>query len=88
MVGPVPVGIFNLRGAVFGDLGAIWDRGEPLRFSRLVDGKRRLADPKMGFGVGVRTALYFLILKLDAAWNTDFGYVSQPRWHFSVGPEF
>ena len=37
---------------------------------------------------GLRTALYFLILKLDAAWNTDFGYVSQPRWHFSVGPEF
>jgi len=88
VVGPVPVGIFNLRGAVFGDMGAIWDRGQPLRFSRRVDGNRRLADPKLGFGVGLRTALYFLILKLDAAWNTDFGYVSQPRWHFSVGPEF
>ena len=36
----------------------------------------------------IRTALYFLIVKADVAWNTDFSDVSRPRWHFSLGPEF
>jgi outer membrane protein assembly factor BamA len=88
LVGPVPVGIFNLRGAVFGDAGLIWNQGDELRLTHTVEGTRRLDDPKVGFGVGVRSAIYFLILKLDAAWNTDLHGASQPRWHFSIGPEF
>ncbi len=88
LVGPVPVGIFNLRGAVFGDAGVVWNDGDKLRLTHVVDGARRLASPKVGFGVGIRTAVYFAILKLDAAWNTDGVGASQPRWHFSIGPEF
>src|SRR5437867_3317634 len=71
LVGPVPIGIFNLRGAVFTDFGLIWNEGDRLRLTHELDGKRRLDDPKLGFGVGIRSAIYFLILKLDAAWNTD-----------------
>ncbi len=88
VVGPVPVGIFNLRGAVFGDAGVVWNPGDDLRLTHFVEGTRRLDDPRLGFGVGVRSAIYFLILKLDAAWNTDLRGASQPRWHFSIGPEF
>jgi outer membrane protein assembly factor BamA len=97
-VGPVPIGIFNLRGAVFADAGAIWSKDDPLRLTEKVDGSRRLFSRRgpdgrydgvaFGFGTGIRTAVYFLILKLDAAWNTDFVQVSRPRWHFSIGPEF
>ncbi len=88
LVGPVPIGVFNLRGVVFGDAGVVWSRGEKLRLMHTFDGKRRLDSPKVGFGAGVRTAIYFIILKLDAGWNTDFAGASQPRWHFSIGPEF
>jgi outer membrane protein assembly factor BamA len=88
LVGPVPLGIFNLRGAIFGDAGVVWNEGDKLLLTHIVDGSRRLAAPKVGFGVGVRTAVYFAILKLDVAWTTDGVGATQPRYHFSIGPEF
>jgi hypothetical protein len=88
LVGPVPLGVFNLRGAVFGDVGLAWDRDERIRISQVTGGSRRLRDLMFGFGTGVRSALYFLIVKLDVAWRTDLVDVSEPRWHFSIGPEF
>jgi hypothetical protein len=88
LVGPVPLGLFNLRGAGFVDLGMAWNEGESPRVSALIDGRRRLQDVRLGYGTGIRTALYFFIVKLDVAWHTDFVDTSQPRWHFSIGPEF
>jgi Tol biopolymer transport system component len=94
LVGPLPIGLLNLRGAIFADAGAVWNEGEKLRLSQKVDGQRRLLDPRIGpgvglaFGTGIRTALSFLILKLDVAWRTDLADISRPRWHFSLGPEF
>jgi Tol biopolymer transport system component len=98
LVGPVPIGVFNLRGAVFADAGAIWSKGDRLALTEVVGGKRRLFSERgpnghfngvtLGVGTGIRTAVYFLILKLDVAWNTDLVQVSRPRWYFSLGPEF
>ena len=88
ILGPIPIGVFNLRGAVFADAGFVWNKGDKLRLMHTFEGKRRLDDLKFGFGTGIRTSLYFLLLKVDAAWNTDFAGASQPRWHVSVGPEF
>jgi len=88
LVGPVPLGVFNLKGAAFADAGLVWNDGDPLRFTRRVNGARGLASPLFGFGAGVRSSVYFLVLKLDAGWRTDFRDVSAPRWHFSIGPEF
>ncbi len=98
LVGPVPVGIFNLRGVAFADFGAVWNDGDQLRITeqgpdgrRLVLGTRpdgRFTGAAFGFGGGIRTAVYFFILKLDAGWATDFDRVSRPRWHFSIGPDF
>ncbi len=97
LVGPVPLGIFNLRGAVFADFGAVWNPGDKLQLgvvSRNLEDAALAGDPErfkglgFGFGTGIRTAVYFFILKFDAAWNTDFNRTSKPRWHFSIGPEF
>ena len=88
VVGPVPLGSFALRGALFAALGMVWDRGEPLRFTRVRDGARRLDSPVLSFGAGVRTTALGLVVKLDAAWRTDLADVARPRWEFSVGPEF
>jgi hypothetical protein len=29
-----------------------------------------------------------MVFKLDVAWASDLRIASEPRWHFSVGPEF
>jgi outer membrane protein assembly factor BamA len=88
LVGPLPLGVFNLRGAGFLDVGLAWDEGDSPRVSHVVNGTRRLDDLLMGFGTGFRTTLFFFIMKLDVAWRTDLADVSEPRWHFSIGPEF
>ena len=87
-VGPVPLGRLDLRGALFADAGLVWDRGEPLRFTHVVLGERRLASPLASFGAGVRTPVGFIVAKVDAAWQTDLASVGRPRWEFSIGPEF
>lgn len=88
LVGPLPIGIFNIRGALFTDAGVIWNEGEALRLSEVVNGRRRLASPHMSFGTGMRTYVFGLPIKLDAAWPTDFADVGKPRWHFSIGYDF
>ena len=88
VVGPVPLGGLDLRGVMFADAGLVWNRGERLRFVQSRGGVRRLDSPYLGFGVGARTNLGFIVLKLDAAWQTDLASVGRPRWEFSTGPEF
>jgi Tol biopolymer transport system component len=88
VVGPLPLGLFNLRGVGFLDLGSAWYAGTAPPLTVDIDGHRRLSALKMGFGTGIRTTMFFMIFKLDAAWRTDLVDVSQPRWMFSIGPEF
>jgi Tol biopolymer transport system component len=88
VVGPVPVGLFNLRGASFVDVGAVWSANDPMRFWGNVNGKRVLAAPRVGFGTGIRTSALFMIFKLDVAWRTNLNYITRPYWFFSIGPEF
>jgi outer membrane protein assembly factor BamA len=90
LVGPLPIGVFNLRGAVFADGGLVWNRGEALRWEPIKPylGADHQNGYGVGFGVGVRTFLLFALLKVDTAWATDFHNVSRPRWHVSLGPEF
>ncbi len=88
VLGPLPLGAFSLRGALFGDAGLAWDAGVSPRLSAVVNGRRRLVSPRVGFGAGLRTAVPFAVVKLDAAWNTTLAHVSGVHWHFSAGPEF
>jgi hypothetical protein len=88
VVGPVPLGDFHLRGAVFSDAGLVWNPGDPLRFTEVGPNGRHLASPDFSFGTGIRSFFLIALMKLDVAWKTDFSYVSRPRWHFSIGPEF
>jgi WD40 repeat protein len=88
VVGPVPVGLFNLRGASFVDVGAVWNGPDQMRFWGNVNGRRVLQAPRLGFGTGIRTSALFMIFKLDVAWRTNLAYVTRPYWFFSIGPEF
>ena len=88
LVGPVPVGVFNLRGAVFCDAGFIWNEEGPLKLDPIQTNVAIQNGYAVGFGTGIRTSIFFVLLKLDTAWSTDFRGISRPRWHFSLGPEF
>jgi Tol biopolymer transport system component len=87
-VGAIPLGGLDLRGALFGDVGLIWDEGERLRLTHVVGGARRLHSPRVGFGVGARTRIAFMVVKLDVAWPTDLAGAGRPRWGLAIGPEF
>jgi outer membrane translocation and assembly module TamA len=88
VVGPLPLGFFNLRGAAFCDAGIIWPSDERLRWEPLRTAVLPENGYAIGFGTGVRSALSFMLLKLDVAWGTDLTGTSRPRWYFSIGPEF
>jgi Tol biopolymer transport system component len=91
---PLPLGLQNVRGALFTDIGAAWEGklGEYERFhafnksSGLLPG---LDDLMMGYGFGSRANLGFLLLRFDVAWTTDLeNSSSRPRYYFSLGTEF
>jgi len=88
LVGPLPIGLFNLRGAIFGDIGGVWDKSFNPRLSYVGPYGRVLGAPRAGFGTGLRTSFYYMIMRLDVAWHTDMQVVSQPHWYFTIGPEF
>jgi hypothetical protein len=88
LVGPVPLGNFNLRGALFSDAGLVWNQGDPLRLTAVDERGRYLASPDLSFGTGIRSFVLFALFKFDVAWHTNLRDVSRPRWHFSIGPEF
>lgn len=85
---PLPLGLSNIRGALFVDTGTAWDNAkfEPFIFK---PGSIQLDDLFMGYGIGARLNLGFFLLRLDVAWTTDFVYNSpKPKYYFSLGPEF
>jgi WD40 repeat protein len=88
VVGPLPLGNLRMRGALFADIGSIWNEGVSPRFTISDERGRHLKDPYFAFGTGIRSWLLGLPMKLDVAWATDLDKVKRPRWHFSIGPEF
>ena len=90
VVGPLPLGFFNLRGAAFFDAGVVWMDDEDFRWSRVspITGNRIAEDLMMSAGVGGRSNLGFLLLKLDVAWPYNLERWGKAKWHFSLSPEF
>ncbi len=89
VVGPLPLGFFNLRGAVFTDIGAVWTNDEQFRLTAIgPDGKRQTQSLLGSVGVGARSSLGFVLLRLDVAWPNYLDHWGPPRWHFSLSPQF
>lgn len=88
LVGPLPIGNLRLHGAIFMDLGTVWNEGVTPRFWVRDERGRHLRDPYFAFGTGIRSWLFGLPMKLDVAWAADLQDTRRPRWHFSIGPEF
>lgn len=87
---PLPVGIHNVRGAFFLDLGSAWDTNKSFKPISSANGLPKLEDLKAGYGLGARINLGFAILRFDTAWRTDLTQKSpgDPRYYLSLGAEF
>jgi outer membrane translocation and assembly module TamA len=84
---PARWGLTNIGATFFLDAGAAWD--DKLRaFGRDADGRRGFEDLRGDYGIGLRTRLGFLPLKLDWAWKTDLRRTQDAVFHFSIGSEF
>ncbi|MBL7085790.1 MAG: PD40 domain-containing protein [Candidatus Cloacimonetes bacterium] len=79
---PLPICLRNIRGAVFTDVGNVWDNYNEFKSTKL-------NDLKMGYGFGTRMNLGYFVLKLDWAWRADKGFSDQhPSFYFSLNAEF
>lgn len=86
---PLPLFFGQIRGVLFFDLGAAWDKTREFRFGESRDGIWRLKEAKAGFGVGARARLSFLVLRLDVAKATDFASTSmETPAYFSLGSDW
>jgi Tol biopolymer transport system component len=92
MAGPVPLMIQALQGAFFMDIGTAWRdslntklavSGDPYRYFRPDAG-----DLMMSMGIGIRSFLLGLPLRVDIAWRNEYSGWSEPRWLFSLGGDF
>lgn len=85
---PLPLSLQDIRGALFTDIGAAWN-DDKFEFSAVDDeGKRRLADVQVAYGLGIRSFLGFFVLRWDVAWTTDWIQTSRPLYYMSLGAEY
>jgi outer membrane protein assembly factor BamA len=89
LVGPLPLGFFNMKGAAFCDAGLHWNAGySPRMIATAPDGSHYFQDLRFDFGTGIRTYVFYVPLRVDVAWRWDMQSTSQPRWQVVLGPDF
>jgi hypothetical protein len=71
---PLPLWMRNIRGALFTDIGTVWDKKEELD-----------DNIKVGYGFGTRINLGYFVLKFDWGWPSDGGDSS---FYISLNAEF
>jgi Tol biopolymer transport system component len=80
-------GLSNFGATLLFDAGAAWSG--PLRMFGPDDrGRMALRDLRGDYGIGLRTRLLSLPVRLDWAWKTDLRRRQDAVFHFSIGPEF
>ncbi len=85
---PLHMGLSQIAGALFFDIGAAWDDNTLFK-GATSKGGTRLVGIKSGYGFGARANLGFLVLRYDMAWRTDLKSVAPHTHHyFSLGADF
>lgn len=86
---PLNIGFANIQGSFFLDAGSAWENDRAWRFTATrPNGDRYVRDIVTGFGYGIRANVYLFLLRVDAAWRTDFDGVSKPIYYYSIGLDF
>ncbi len=87
---PLPLAFRNIRGALFFDAGAAFDRHDSFRaFDSSKGGLVALDDIHASYGLSARTNLGFLILRWDLAQRTDLtSNIGKSISTLAIGAEF
>ena len=81
-------GFTNIGGSVFFDVGAIWDRHDPV-FLDNQNGTLRFQDTVSDVGFGWYMYFGYFLLNFQFAWPTDLQEFSRDyQFHFYMGPTF
>jgi hypothetical protein len=100
LAGPIPILIQGIQGSFFLDVGTAFDDPSDLNFNNApnwiigIDGvafNDRAAgggDLLLSSGVGIRSAILNIPLKIDIAWAREFNGWSRPQYLFSFGFDF
>lgn len=87
LAGPIPILFQGVQGAIFTDIGAAWT--DTLIPTTTDPGGNEISkDLLMSAGIGMRTFVLGLPLRVDVAWRNEFNNWSQPRWLVSLGGDF
>jgi Tol biopolymer transport system component len=91
VAGPLPILIQGVMGSVFVDIGGAWNDKFTIS-ETIIDefGNERLQrnNLAMSAGLGIRSYLLGLPLKVDIAWRNEFYNWSPPVYLFSLGYDF
>ncbi len=90
-----PIRFFNIRGAIFYDIGTAFDPGEnwysnsKWRGTHINEnGERAFKDLISGYGIGARIFFLYFLVRIDMAWQYDLAGSSKPIWYISLGGDF
>ena len=84
VAGPVPILIQGVMGSFFLDVGGAWN--DQFSMTKLdLQGKTQYDDMLLSSGIGIRSFLMGLPLKVDIAWQKTYSGWAKPRYLFSLG---
>mgnify|MGYP006285526245 FL=1 len=90
LAGPVPILFQSIMGSLFFDIGGAWNGTfDNFKATKLNEnGSTRPNDLLMSTGLGIRSYVLGLPVKVDIAWRNEYSGWSQPQYLFSLGYDF
>lgn len=90
LAGPLPILVQGVMGSFFLDIGGAWS-GNITDFKSTyedINGTIWPNDLLMSAGIGIRSYILGLPVKIDISWQNLFNNWSEPWWMFSLGYDF
>ena len=92
LAGPIPVMIQAFQGALFMDIGTAFTNDFSTKLAMPGDTFKyfypQSGDMLMSTGIGIRSFLIGLPIRVDIAWRNQYIGWSEPQWMFSIGGDF
>lgn len=89
VAGPLPILIQGVMGSVFLDVGGAWDNiFNPTKIVDPINFIKEYDDLLMSTGLGIRSYVLGLPVKVDIAWAKSYDNWSKPQYLFSLGYDF
>lgn len=86
---PLGMTLAMIRGSIFCDIGAAFDKFSEFSFFDKTEGFPKLGTLRSGIGFSSQANLGIFVLRYDVAWRTDFNSIAgHPEYYFSFGANY